>query len=368
MRIFLSLLILNLSTTLMAQVNSFDELYKRWYRIHSVMLDGSRDLETDYYYSTDNTWIITPETIWRQYKRQHRTPENTQTYQYTDNKLMIASNLHYDVVHISRDTLILVETRHQNLDFDKRVVHYLVNAQMIDSINKPTHATGNILKASRLMGPQLKFDIVDTLIKENNTDYLRYAVYKISGVLKLRPKTNETTVEYIDVDIKDLNHREHILEWITKTFQEAYSSNDYMGFEHYEEIHIPFKVEQSNERHWGYYYGKRLQRFNQSSLIYFESIEDPHAKSRLPYKTINSDASAYYFGVAMQHVEKKRYKRSIKPFEQAFHYDFRNIDAVYNLLYIYTQLKDKENMCKYISILKELEQKQGTVLYEKHCQ
>lgn len=368
MRKLLTILLLAMSSTILAQEIPTDLLHKRWYRVHSVMLDGSRDLKTDFYFPAHNTWIFSPETFWRQFDYENRTPHNSHLYTLKDKQIIMSPNYYFDIAHISTDTLILVETLMQILDPDKRIVHFLVDARIIDSINSPDHVTGNVLNASYLMSPQLQSSFLKIEKNKNNDSYLGNSDFKITGNLTLRPKTNESSVEIIDIETKDKKYHEKIINWVSGSFINAYKENDYTGFEHYDEIIIPFEITKSVENEYsfggqGVYLGESMNL----TLAYYKPMKHSSTKTALPYKNKNSLSSSINFQEGMKLVEKKKYKKSIASFQKAFEDDYTNIDAIYNLIFVYSELKDKENMCKYISILKELEQKQGFDLYEMHC-
>ena len=172
-----------------------------------------------------------------------------------------------------------------------------------------------------------------------------YSNFELVGNLKIYPEQKKVKTEITFSNQNDSSRIRTVKKMIDHSF-EKWNMKD---FKDYESIEIPFVLKSEiTKRYWGIsviFFTKDLTEFERSSGSTMENLRK----------------SSDYFNKALVAYQEKRYSESIMYFTEAYNFDPKNIDALYNKAAVYFESGDKENACHVwleISMLGQVNAKQ----------
>lgn len=224
-----------------------------------------------------------------------------------------------------------------------------INSTTLTNQWKSKLINDRILLANESYTPKLN-DI--NFLKRINKYYSKFkrSDLKLTGNFVLYPKLKKVEFEVKHV-VNNKKYQDGVTFLIAQ-IEKSYTDWDVIGFEDFEQIKIPSLIIMNSSA-------------SPLEIIFFPkynwSMESLKAKDeRLALSKQNYESGLLAFN-------KKSYERAIKLFEKSYELNFENLDALYNIATCYSFLGDEENTCKTLVKLKNLEQTDGTLLFNKKC-
>ena len=337
-----------------AQVNS-QNVIGDWTKVKIRTLDGSKDLSEGYSVSKYYNWQISPKKICMRIEPVYLKTNNCFDYTFDKNSLRTSPTSGYKIEKLTSDSLIVIENIEGKIEKDKIQKIWFVKTSKIMNEEITKHKDDSTLIAYPLYTPLMKvdfmFEVAKNFNKKNN-----YPEFLFKGNIIIYPKKQK--IEFISDDKSIIENKNFLL--VKSTAENNFNNWDLKNFEHFEKIYISFIFESKFEKlkSGGTFKGARIyffmDDFNDIPKVYGPKMED-------------MELAQENFQKAVFFVQNKKYEKAIEYFNKGYELNNRKVDALYNIVSIYSQLKDKNNMCLTLKKLKDLEQVDGTKLYNEYC-
>lgn len=346
------LILFSLHLIIYAQLDE-NLLFKEWIKVKTTMLDGSKNLTSTKFNGLDyEEWKFTPDEFISNLSPILMPFETKNKLILNKNKIKLHGGLsHYEIVKLTEDSLIVVLRIKDINQPDKILKKYFVNYSKIKSLNFYKTKKDSILNANPFFTPKLKSLVIttslnfDTDIRKNFNDY-----HFICNIV-ISPKNKNVALEIINNNAFK-EHQNSFFE-IKNKINGSYDQWEIKGFENFDKIIIPiiFYSDMS----------KGIKNF----ILFSNSIEDIKNKDILSYQETKSYNE--YFEKAINYFKNNNYELSIKYFIEAYKINPKNVDALYNIANIFLNSNQKENACLVLKQLKDLEQVEGSKLFNENC-
>ena len=318
-----------------------------WIKYFSEMKDGSKLYDR---FQEDSTYIkftFKNKNLCMDYEPLSK--ENQNCIPYTlENNLIKTSNISGFIIEkIEKDTLILSE-KINGLPSSKSKRLYFLNENYIVSKKIIENNGVKNLKASKNYTPKLSSSIISPMFKafDRNPKNLKL---KANLVIFPNEKRISTTVFY------STKADSTALKTIKKTIDESFNLWDLSGFENYQSIEIPFVLKSVNSSSFK---GIKIEFFT-NSFLQLDIVQGGTMQDMMK--------SSQAFQKALDAYDAKKYSKAIEYFTDAYEYDVKNLDALYNRASSYYQAGDLENACRDWEELKNIGQVKGKELFDYYC-
>lgn len=341
------LLIIIISSKLIAQKRDALPFKGNWIKYHIEMKDGSclidRFLNDSSY--VNFTFLNKKMTI--NGKPTHRVNEVSFPYTLKNNFIKTSSTSGYILETIKKDTLIICE-KIDGLENDKLKRFYFVREQKLFNEIKERKGTKINQIANKFYTPTLKSSLE---LELNNAFKKKHSNFKGKGKIQidLHNKKIETYISYSNTeDSLKIN-------LIKKTIDKSYKLWKLNRFKGLQTLELPFVFKDEKTRT---FYGISMKFFTDS----FYLLDNYYGgETRVIQK------AGEYFNKAIKAYQNKDFNTSIEYFTKSYKLDPKNIDALYNRATIYYETEKMELACKDWNELSELGQKKGIELLKKKC-
>lgn len=337
-----------------SQVNN-QLLINDWTRVKLKTIDGSRDLSEPFSVSQYYNWQITQKKICMKTESIYINPNGC--YDYTIDKQILRTTLDsgYRVVKLDKDSLIVVEDIKGKIEKDKvKKIWFVRTSKIIDEYNEKTKNDSTLI-ATQLFTPTLK----KYFLSDEAKDFLKmntYPSFVFKGNFIIYPKSKK--INFIANEEK-INQDKNF-QIIKLAAENSFNDWKLDDFQNFDKIYIPFILESKNEKMKSgmIFKGLRIYFFMDNvtdiSKVYGPKMED-------------LELAQEKFQKAVSYLQNKNYDKAIEFFNKGYELNNSKVDALYNIVSIYSALKDKPNMCLTLKKLKDLEQTDGTKLYNSYC-
>ncbi|UQB68856.1 tetratricopeptide repeat protein [Epilithonimonas zeae] len=330
-------------------------LVNDWTKVKTKTIDGSKDLSEPFSISKYYNWKITPKQICMKTESIYVQPNGCYDYTIDKQTLRTTPDSGYRIIKLDNDSLIVVEDVKGKTEKDKvKKMWFVKTSKIIDEYKSKTK-NDSVLKATAFFTPTLN----NYLLLEVAKDFQKKNTYPsllFKGNLIIYPK-----IKQIDLlaNEEKFNLDKNFL--IIKTaINKSFNNWNLDSFQTFDKIYIPFILESKMEKMKGgmTFKGVRIyffmDDFSDIPKVYGPKMED-------------LELAQEYFQKAVKYLQNKNYDKAIDFFNKGYELNNSKVDALYNIVSIYSALKDKPNMCLTLKRLKDLEQVDGTYLYNNHC-
>lgn len=337
-----------------SQVNK-QLLINNWTKVKTSTIDGSKDLSEPFAVSEYYNWQITPKQICMKTESIYIQPNGCYDYTIDKETLRTTPDSGYRIAKLDNDSLIVVEDIKGKTEKDKvKKIWFVKTSKIIDEYKSKTK-NDSILVTTPFFTPTLK----NYFLLEVAKDFQKKNIYPsllFKGNLIIYPK--EKQIDLVANEEKfNLDKNFQIIKTAaSKSFNDWNLDN----FQNFDKIYIPFILESKIEKMKGgmTFKGVRIyffmDNFSDIQKIYGPKMED------LKLAQENFQKAISYF-------QNKKFEKAIEFFNKGYELNTSKVDALYNIVSIYSQLKDNDNMCLTLKKLKDLEQVDGTKLYNEYC-
>lgn len=341
-----------------SQINN-NELKYEWIKVKTQMLDGSRCLSESFSSNKFFRLKITDSKICMDSDPISAEGEGCIDYKLDKNLIKTSPVFSFEIVKLTQDSLIIVEKTKNIEENDKIKKHWFVKASIVRDGFLKTHRNDSIIIATEKFTPTIKENFAVN-IHSNFNKKGKYPQFVLMGNLVFFPKKEKLELEILNTDDKDIIQNRKNIESIQLLFEQSYKKWNLNDFKRFNKVSIPIIIKSYKEyigEGWSskgtpiYYF---INNVADISKIYGPNLE-------------NIKLSNENFQAGIKAIESQKFEKAINHFNKSYELDDRNIDALYNIINIYSFQKDIKNECKYLKILKNLEQIEASKNFDKKC-
>ncbi|WP_146212897.1 MULTISPECIES: hypothetical protein [unclassified Chryseobacterium] len=267
------------------------------------------------------------------------------------NAIRVADKPIYEIEKLTSDSLIVIE-KPEGVTFpDKIRKRWFVKTSEILK-NFTDKVTGDsIIITSRNAMPSLKREINFELLESYSKK--KYTLdFETVGEIKIFPKKQKVEVT---VDTKKQNKdNQTAIEFFKTTLEKDYKLWDLTGFERFEKIIIP------------YYLKVKLEDGDAGSIAFFGKVSFEKDKKTV-VRIKDRFVSAENFNKGLKAINNQKFDNAVYFFNKAHEDDNTNTEALYNVASIAMAQNKTDVACTALKRLKDLEQTEGTKLYNEKC-
>lgn len=353
MRNFFLILFLSISLQFSSQINTQLLSNSSWVRVKFSMLDGSRDLSQ--VKSRVLLWNISQNTICEYSNPIFRDMKSCVDFKLDKRVMKTSKEAGYQIEKLTSDSLIVTQ-RVDGVNVPDKI-------RKIWFVNKSVYVNGflnkmkndSVLIAIKDFTPSLTKNIISNISdiyaqKEYSHDF------SLEGNILIFPKKQTLKIEITKGE--ELEKDQKSINLFKSTLEKNYNLWDLSGFEKFEKIIIPYKYSSKvNKGHAEIssmgitFFGKNYVDFLKEFIV---QVKD-------------KKLSVQYFGKGVEAINNKKFDKAIQFFNEAHEYDNTNTDALYNVVAISLNQNDKDISCSALKKLKDLEQAEGTKLFNENC-
>lgn len=352
MRNYLSIILLLISNYLLSQTNT-QNLIGEWIQVKNRMADGSKNVYQGFPSSRFNKWKITSNKLCMESDPINAYKENYLDYKLQDNFIKTSSESGYEIAKLTSDSLIVTQRMRGVNENDKLEKIWFVKSAIIRNEYIYKHKNDTILTANEHFTPTLKKNFINDIHK-NFLNKTSYPNFNLLGNIVFYPKEEKIEVEITNSDDKNIINNKKAVEYIQTTIKKTYSYWDLNDFKNFNKVIIPFVIKSESTR-----------TYKGSPIFYFIDINDINKVYGIKLEDMRTSGQSFENG--LKAFQEKKYENAIEFFKKSFETDPRKIDALYNIVSIYSLLNDKTNMCLYLKKLYDLEQTEGIKMYKENC-
>jgi len=343
-----------ISIPLSSQINT-SLLSNSWTRVKVKTEDGSRALNDDT--STFIQWKLVNNRLCKNYNPNlFSFNSNLCTdYKVEKNFIRFSPTIAYEIKKLDNDSLIVIERFDAKKDTDKVLKFWFVKTSNLEKKDVEKNQNDSILIADTNFAPKLRIEFLSDKI----TEYALKGDLKLVGNILIFPKKQKVIFE-MDNSAETKGNTK-VIKNIMQAIENSYYEWNLVGFKNFEKIYVPFTLET--------YHKKNTEEY--SIKINFPKKQSLNTIT-IPRETVvvtskNPSLSKENFSKGMEALKLKKYDAAIGLFEKAYEMDNTNTDALYNIAAAGGIKNDIVTVCSALKRLKDLEQTEGTKLYNQNC-
>lgn len=347
------LLFLSISLNLSSQINTELLSNSSWTRVKFSMLDGSRDLNQRklgvlLWKITGNTLCVYSDPIFMEMK-------SCVDFNLEKRIMRTSKEAGYQIEKLTADSLVVTQRVDGEEAPDKIRKMWFVNNSLRISNFLKQYKNDTVITATREFTPSLKRNLVSEIAdiyakKEYSHDFT------LNGNILIFPKKKIIRVE-VDKE-EGVKMNQVSVNLFKGTFEKNFYLWDLSGFENFEKVIIPYKYSSKVTNGIGEISRMGITFFNRNYIDFLpEFIVYVKDKKK----------SLQNFSKAVQAMNANKLDKAIEFFNETHEYDNTNTDALYNIVSIATAQNKTDVACTALKRLKDLEQTEGTKLYNEKC-
>lgn len=340
-----------------AQINT-QFLPNEWIKTKTRMLDGSKNISEAFLTSKFNRWKITNQKLYTVSDPISANGQSSINYKLQQNFIKTSEESGYEIQKLTQDSLILIERINGIKEDDKIKKHWFIRSSIIKKKNINVHKNDSVVIANEHFTPTLNKGFAGDFLKEFNKKS-RYPVFNLVGNIIFYPKKEKLQIQISNNSDQDVIKNQKNIDFIKTTIEKTYSNWNLNDFKNFNKVYLPFVIRS---------YYNRFDGGTSSGTTIFYFINDPNDIEKIyGIKMEDLILSNENFQKGVKAIEKENYEKAINYFLKSYEIDNRKIDALYNIVSIYSFKQDKINECKYLKMLMDLEQTEGIRNYNEKC-
>ena len=354
---YLSIILLFFTSIVNSQINSH-YLTGEWIKINNRMVDGSKNISESFSSSKFYMWKISNKKLCMDSQPINSYEENCLDYNLENNFIRTSLESGYEITKLTSDTLIVVQRIKGINENDKLEKLWFVKSLIIKNNYTNKHKNDSILIANEHFTPTLNKNFINDIHK-NFIKRNKYPNFNLIGNIIFYPKQRKLEIEIINSLDENVIENKKAVDFIKSTIEKTFDSWALNDFKNFTKIYIPFLIKSESYKYKGVGY-------KGSPIFYFiNNVDDVEKIYGIKMEDLRSSGENFQNGIIAY--EDKKYEKAIDFFMKSYKIDSRKIDALYNIVAIYSLLNDKINMCECLKKLKDLEQTEGTKQYNENC-
>ena len=352
--ILLFLLIFNIAN---CQINN-QLLINEWIKVKTRMIDGSKDVSEAFLSSKFYRWKISTEKFSSDSEPINSNVQNFIKYKLENNFMRTSTESGYEIEKLTSDSLVIIQRTNGINEADKIKKFWFIKSSIIRNNFLEKHKNDSIIIANEHFTPTLNRNFISE-INKNFQNKNKFPNLNLVGNIILYPKEKKVEMEIINFNdrenIKNQKNIDLIKSIIEKTF-DFWNLTDFMSFK---KIYVPFVIKSTENYTNGI-------TFRGASLHFFiNNVDDLSKIYGIKLQDLNSSQENFNNGIIA--FQDNKFDKALKYFIKSYEIDNRKIDALYNIVAIYSLKNDNINACIYLKKLKDLEQTEGTKIYNEKC-
>lgn len=355
---YLSIILLLLFSSIAnSQINS-NYLTGEWIKVKNRMIDGSKNVSESFLSSKFNKWKISNKKLCIDSEPVNTYEEDCLDYNLENNFMRISLESGYEITKLTSDTLIVIQRINGINEIDKLEKIWFVKSSIVKNnyINK--HANDSILIANEHFTPTLNKNFISEIHKNFLKKY-NYPNFNLVGNIIIFPKKEKIELEINNSDDKNVIENNIAIDYIKNIIEKTYNDWNLNDFKNFNKIYIPFIIKSES-------YKNKESSYKGTPIFYFINDEDDIDKIYgIKLEDLKSSGENFKNGIIA--FEDEKYDKAIDFFMKSYNNDNRKIDALYNIVAIYSLLNNQIKMCECLKKLKDLEQTEGIKLYNDNC-
>ncbi|WP_343610393.1 hypothetical protein [Chryseobacterium oranimense] len=343
---YISLLFIFILIKMNAQINK--QLIDNWTRVKSSMLDGSRDLsEND---QRILTWKITDNKLCEYMHPIFEDMKTCMDIKIEGQSIKASALAFYEIEKLTSDSLVVISRINGETSADKIKKIWFVRTSKFRNEYLSKIKSDSTITASRYFTPTLKKNIFPDIFDRYPNDFL------ISGNIIIYPKKHAVNIQHENTNQSKKSLES--IEFLKSTLEKSYHLWNLEGFENFDQVSIPFNIE-NKTKYMGSFQGATM------SFSFFRS--ELKSSNKIPVKIENKLLSNETFLKGIKAVDDKKLDKAIELFNKAFELNNTNTDALYNIVSISLSKNDVTTACTALKKLKDFEQTEGTKIFNEKC-
>ncbi len=341
-----------------AQVGDDYLLIGSWTKVKTRMLDGSKDLTETSAESKLDEWKFTNDKLCISVNSNPIFPNESPCNNYVLEKNFIRTFQFYGykIEKLTKDSLIVVASNEETSK-DKIKKQWFVKTSNIKNAIFEKTKNDSVIIATKNFTPTLKGNLMMNVCKELDKEG-RFPNYNLIGNIVFFPKKNKIKLEINNLDeIKKYNHFVGIQKSVIENSVDQW---DFSNFMHFDKVILPM------------IYGTKIRknkdgRYDDLCTVNFFTNNVNNINNGKPVLANDGEDYKKVYIEGLKSLQQKNYSDALSKLKKSYELNNRNVDALYNIAAIYSLQNDNENACKTLKTLKDLEQTEGTKLFDKYC-
>lgn len=355
---YLSIILLLLFSSIAnSQINS-NYLTGEWIKVKNRMIDGSKNVSESFISSKFNKWKISNKKLCIDSEPVNSYEEDCLDYNLENNFMRISLESGYEITKLTSDTLIVIQRINGINEIDKLEKLWFVKSSIVKNHYVNKHANDSILIANEHFTPTLNKNFISEIhkifLKKNN-----YPNFNLVGNIIIFPKKEKIELEINNSDDKNVIENNIAIDYIKNIIEKTYNDWNLNDFKNFNKIYIPFIIKSES-------YKNKESSYKGTPIFYFiNDVDEIDKIYGIKLEDLKSSGENFKNGIIA--FEDEKYDKAIDFFMKSYNNDNRKIDALYNIVAIYSLLNNQIKMCECLKKLKDLEQTEGIKLYNENC-
>ncbi|NML71768.1 hypothetical protein HHL23_18480 [Chryseobacterium sp. RP-3-3] len=351
MRKYISFFLIFILIKTSSQINK-QQLVDNWARVKSSMLDGSRDLSE----SPERflIWKLSDNKICEYIDPIFEERKTCFDIKIENTSIRTSPKTFYEIDKLTNDTLVVIGRSEGITSHDKIKKMWFVRTSKFQHEYLNTLKNDSIVIATPYFTPSLKKNIFSDVLERSMTNNDRNL--NINGNIIIHPKKQKIDFQFENQDQSKKNLEN--IEFLKSTVEKSYHLWNLAGLEKFDQIIIPYRIEIQI---------KYINTFKGSTIKFAFFKSDHKDLNNIPVTIKDKMLSNETYNKGMNALENQKLDKAIELFNKAFDLDNTNIDALYNTASISLNKEDVTTACTALKKLKDLEQAEGTKLFNEIC-
>lgn len=355
---YLSIILLLLFSSIAnSQINS-NYLTGEWIKVKNRMIDGSKNVSESFISSKFNKWKISNKKLCIDSEPVNSYEEDCLDYNLENNFMRISLESGYEITKLTSDTLIVIQRINGINEIDKLEKLWFVKSSIVKNHYVNKHANDSILIANEHFTPTLNKNFISEIhkffLKKNN-----YPNFNLVGNIIIFPKKEKIELEINNSDDKNVIENNIAIDYIKNIIEKTYNDWNLNDFKNFNKIYISFIIKSES-------YKNKESSYKGTPIFYFiNDVDEIDKIYGIKLEDLKSSGENFKNGIIA--FEDEKYDKAIDFFMKSYNNDNRKIDALYNIVAIYSLLNNQIKMCECLKKLKDLEQTEGIKLYNENC-
>ncbi|WP_131707547.1 hypothetical protein [Chryseobacterium angstadtii] len=334
-----------------AQINK-QQLIDNWALSKSCMLDGSRDLSQNS--ERFLIWKLSDNKLCEYSNPIFEDQKVCYDIKIENKDIRTSPKTSYEIERLTGDTLIVINRIEGVTANDKIKKMSFIRTSKFQKEYLKTVSNDSTAMATTYFTPSLKKNIFSDILERSMTNNDRDL--NIKGSIIIYPKKQKVEFQYENVTGSKNNVKG--IEFLKSNIESSYHLWNLKGFEKFEQVIIPYHIETQI---------KYVDTFKGSTMKFAFFNNARKDLNKVPVTIKDKILSDETYNKAMDPIDKQKLDKAIELFNKAFDLDNTNVDALYNVTSISLNKKDMTTACTALKRLKNLEQVEGTKLFNDLC-